>query len=363
VELKNKKIILISLLVITVLAAAISAGCISSGDNPEAGGEEQTITITDMAGRDIEVPSEINSILCTSPPSAMLVYMIAPDKLAGWNSAPGEINRPYIPEKYLNLPVCGGWFGKQTGNYETFIEMDPDIVIEGFNTQGDFKTTIIERQDKMGDIPVVGLEDTVNAAGYTAPIRFTGELLGEEERAEALITFYEDILGKVDARVSGLGDSEKPTVYYAEGPEGLWTDPEGSQHSQLIELCGGTNIADCPLTPGYGRTTVSMEQIISWDPEIILAGDPAFYESVHTDPNWKDIKAVKEGKVYLVPTTAFCWFDRPPGINRIIGIAWTAKVLHPELFEDFDMREMAQYYHENFIHQALTEEQMDELGL
>jgi len=360
-ELKNKKTILSLVLLIFVLAATVATGCTSS--TSPTGDEEQTRTITDMAGRTVEVPVEINSVLCTSPPSTELIYLIAPDKLAGWNSKLSDINKQYIPKEYQNIPVIGGWFGTQTGNYETFIEMNPDVVMEGFNIEGNVSDTIAERQEKLGDIPVVGLEDTTNAAGYSNVIRFVGDLFGEDERAENLITFYEDILNKVDARVSGLNDSEKPTVYYAEGTEGLQTDPEGSQHSQLISLCGGTNIADCQITPGYGRTTVSMEQIIEWDPEIILAGDPAFYESVYTDPNWQEIQAVKDGKVYLIPTTAFCWFDRPPGVNRIIGIAWTAKVLHPELFEDFDMREMAQYFHRNFIHQALTEEQMNELGL
>ena len=348
---------------VLVLVMIFAAGCTSLSGNPQTGKTDQTRTITDMAGREITIPADIGTVLCTSPPSAMLVYMIAPDKLAGWNDKLYDSSKPYIPKKYHDLPVSGGWFGTQTGNYETFISMSPDIVIEGYNTQGDFRKTIIERQDNMGGIPVVGMEDTVNAKGYTEPIRFTGSLLGEEERAEDLIVFYEGIMQKVESRVSALNESDKPAVYYAEGPKGLWTDPEGSQHSQLIELCGGVNVADCPLTPGYGRTTVSMEQIIGWDPEIILAGDRAFYDSVYSSPEWKDIKAVKDGKVYLIPTTAFCWFDRPPGINRIIGIAWTAKTLHPGLFEDFDMREMAQYYHENFIHQALTEEQMDELGL
>lgn len=359
--LKNNKKILALVLLVSVLAAIMAAGCTSSGDASPAGTDKQTKTITDMAGRQVEVPVEIDTILCTSPPSTMLIYMLAPEKLVGLYA--DFSGNQYMPEKYRNLPVTGGWFGKSNGNYETFIEMDPDIVIEGFNIEGNSTETIAERQKKMGDIPVVALEETTNAAGYTKPIRFVGELLGKQEKAEELVTFYEGILNKVESRVSNLDESEKPTVYYAEGPEGLQTDPAGDKHAQLIELCGGINIADCPSTPGYGRTAVSMEQVMSWDPEIILAGDPAFYKSVYSDPNWQEVQAVKDGKVYLIPTTAFCWFDRPPGVNRIIGIAWTAKTLHPELFEDFEMREMAQYFHENFIHQALTEEQMNELGL
>ena len=63
-----------------------------------------TTTITDMAGRTITVPSQISGVLGTSPPTTMLIYMVAPDKLIGWNSN----NTGYLPARYLNLPAVGG---------------------------------------------------------------------------------------------------------------------------------------------------------------------------------------------------------------------------------------------------------------
>ncbi|MCK9299367.1 MAG: ABC transporter substrate-binding protein [Methanoculleus sp.] len=313
-------------------------------------------TITDMVGRTVVVPSEIESILCTSPPSTNLVYMVAPDRLAGWNFAP---EKGYTAERYAALPVVGGWFGKETGNYETFIAMHPDVVIEGFTTDGGAAlASVAERQQKMGSIPVVAVEDTVNATGYSGPIRFMGSLLGEEEQAEAMIAFYEGILATVTERVASIPDGERVGVYYAEGPKGLATDPTGSQHAELIELCGGRNVADCALTPGMGMTEVSMEQVIRWDPEVILAAEPDFYATVRADPLWQDITAVKTGRVYLIPRTAFCWFDRPPGINRIIGIPWTAKVLYPDLFTDMDLEGLVQEYHDLFIHVSLSDDQI-----
>ena len=98
-----------------------SAACITSQSIESPTGNR---TITDMAGRTVVVPSEIRSVLCTSPPSTMLVYMVAPDRLAGWNFPP---EKGYTPEQYMALPVVGGWFGKETGNYENFISMHPDM--------------------------------------------------------------------------------------------------------------------------------------------------------------------------------------------------------------------------------------------
>jgi iron complex transport system substrate-binding protein len=352
---KHCHILLVMLGICAVLLCA-SAACTGT-QTIESPAENRTIT--DMAGRTVVVPSEIKSVLCTSPPSTNLVYMVAPDRLAGWSFLP---EKEYTPEKYAALPVVGGWFGKQTGNYENFISMHPDIVIEGYTTDGGAaRATVAERQEKMGSIPVVAVEDTTNSTGYSAPIRFMGDLLGEEEQAEAMISFYEGVLATVTERVASIPDDERVGVYYAEGPRGLTTDPTGSQHSELIELCGGRNIADCAITPGIGMTEVSMEQIIAWDPEVILAGDPGFYATVRTDPLWQDITAVKNGRVYLTPRTAFCWFDRPPGINRIIGIAWTAKVLYPDLFGDMDLEGLVREYHETFIHVSLTDDQIHQI--
>ena len=101
-----------------------------------------------------------------------------------------------------------------------------------------------------------------------------------------------------------------------------------------------------------------MEQVIRWDPEVILAAEPDFYATVRADPLWQDITAVKTGRVYLIPRTAFCWFDRPPGINRIIGIPWTAKVLYPDLFTDMDLEGLVQEYHDLFIHVSLSDDQI-----
>jgi iron complex transport system substrate-binding protein len=343
------------LIVAAVLGMVIfAAGCVQK----QTDGGMAVTTITDMAGRNVTIPAEVNRVLCTSPPTTMIVYMLSPDKLAGWNFKP---NDQYVPSKYKDLPVVGGWFGTKTGNYENFISMHPDIVLEGFNVQGDFRSTINERQQKLSGIPVVGVDNTVNATEYEAPIRFIGDLLGEEEQAAELISFYNRVLDEVNTAASRIPESEKRGVYYAEGPKGLMTDPKGSQHSQLIELCGGVNVAQCPIKKGYGRAEVSIEQVLNWDPDVIIAGDPTFYEKIYSNPLWQNITAVKNHDVYLTPLSPFCWFDRPPSVNRIIGIPWTAKMLYPEKFGDMDLNSLTKEFYSKFYHCALSDEEVYEI--
>ena len=351
---KDKKLKILALVAIVVVVASIGAYVYTSQQDTESATKE-TRTITDMAGRTVEMPVEVNRVIGTSPPTTMIVYMLAPDKLMGWNFKPGG---SYMSSKYLNLPVVGGWFGKQSANYENMISMNPDIVLEGFTTQGDLNTTIIERQQKFGEIPVVGVTATADITANEAPIRFLGEILGEEEKAAELISFYNKIMNDVNIRVSQIPESEKKRVYYAEGPQGLMTDPKGSTHSQLIELCGGINVAKCPLKKGMGMREVSIEQVLKWDPDVIIARDPIFYKNVFSNPLWQNVTAVKNHEVYLTPDAPFCWFDRPHGANRIIGIPWTAKILYPERFEDLDLNSLTKEFYSKFYHYNLTDEEV-----
>jgi len=346
-------------LVVAILLAVVTFGTVQYLRQPTDSLEKnKTKTIVDMVGREIEIPIEINRVLGTSPPTTSMIYMLAPDKLIGWNFKMSSEESKYIPQKYRNLPVVGGWFGTQSGNYESFIAMNPDVIFEGFNTEGDYRTTVYERQEKFGSIPVVGVAETVNLNDLKQSISFIGSILDVEDQSEELISFYDRMMDIVTNRVSDIPEDEKKRVYYAEGPDGLMTDPKGSPHSQLIEICGGVNVADCPLKPGYGRTEISIEQVIRWNPEIIIAGDPMFYNKVYSDQRWQEIDAVKNHKVYLTPLYPFCWFDRPPGANAIIGIPWIAKVLYPERFDDIDIRKVTKEFYSKFYRYDLTDEDL-----
>jgi len=353
---------LISVIALAIILAAVAfSGCASTAQ-PAVSSEKNTRTITDMVGRTHEVPVNITRVLSTAPPTTISVYVLAPDKLIGVNFEPNKQNgKVYMPEKYRALPNVGGWFGKQTGNFETFIEMDPDVILDGDVGVGNFTSTLAERQQKFGAIPNVGVLDARTATQYDNSIKFLGSLLGAEEQAASLSEFYNRVLSTVTSRVSSIPENERVRVYYAEGPKGLLTDPTGSMHSELIEVAGGKNVADCAITPGMGQTPVSMEQVTKWNPDVIIAGDPTFYASVYNDTLWKDIPAVKNRRVHLVPQSPFPWFDRPPGVNRIIGIPWTAKVLYPEKFRDIDMPALTKEFYSRFYHYDLKDEDVNNL--
>ena len=116
-----------------------------------------------------------------------------------------------------------------------------------------------------------------------------------------------------------------------------------------------------------GNTTsgvqVSIEQVISWNPDIIITNDQEFYDSVYSDSNWANINAVKNKEVYVSPQSPFKWFDRPVGANMIIGVPWTAKVIYPDDYKDIDMVSATKEFYSNFYHFDLSDDDAKQLLL
>jgi iron complex transport system substrate-binding protein len=354
ISMNDKRLKPFGIVVVVVLLISIAAaGCTSQQNATQT---VATKTITDMAGRTLTVPVNITKVLGTSPPETWVAYFLAPDTLAGWNY---NVSSNYTAAKYANLPVVGGWFGTTTGNYETFLSMNPNIILDGSITPGtNSNDTINDRQTHLNPIPVVEILDPANATNYAPEIKFVGDLLGAPENATKLIAFDNQMLQRINSTVANLTSSEKKKVYYAEGPQGLQTDPSGSQHSQLIDLCGGVNVATVAITPGNGKTQVSMEQVLAWNPDVIIAGDAGFYSQVYNNSNWQNINAVKNKQVYLVPSDPTGWIDRPPGVNTMIGLPWLAKVLYPDKFQDLNLTSLTKEFYADFYHYNLTNDQV-----
>ncbi len=357
---KKSKIIILILAILIVIG--ISTHLFLTPSTVENSGAKN---VTDMLGRNIEIPQSLNKVVATSPPMTTVVYMLAPEKLTALNFQWTDSEKVYVPSKYQGLPNIGGWYGTQDGSYEEFIASEPDIVIESIDESGDGNlSTVNERQSKFGKIPVVAVRDTTHVEKVDESILFIGEVIGAKDNAQKLVDFNDKYLDEVHKKSAQLSDKDKKTVYYAEGNDGLKTNPSGSVHGQLIDLVGGKNVAN---SSSQGNTSsgvqVSIEQVIKWNPDIIITTDPDFYAKVYNDSSWSSINAVKNHEVYLSPQSPFKWFDRPVGANIIIGVPWTAKVIYPDKYTDIDMVSVTKEFYSNFYHYDLSDEQAKEILL
>lgn len=337
------------------------AGCkLHHGSGPTLRSDQRIMT--DMAGRTVIVPKKITRVLGMSPVGTVFVYTLSPDLLAGWNYKADPPELAFYQEQYRHLPVLGGWYGKNnTGNLEEIVKSHPDVLISMGDAMG---ATVAERVQQQTHIPVFILNGDLKKLP-DAYLK-AGELLGNTARAAQLADECRKTLQEVETKVSAIPAAKRKHVYYAEGPTGLETEPGASMHSEALIFAGAENVAVVPGQQGYGHTPVSMEQVLQWNPEIVISGydhtgSPGeFYRSVGKSASWRHVRAVKNHDVYETPQYPFNWIDRPPSVNRIIGIRWIANLLYPDVFP-YDMRAETRHFYETFYRVKLSDAQLDQL--
>ena len=315
--------------------------------------------ITDMAGRTMTVPLEIESVFSTGPAAAIYLYTLVPDKLLGWNYALNDIEKSIILEQYHDLPNFGQG---DAVNYEAVIAAGPTIALNVTSINDGSIDASDALAEQLG-VPVVMVSSDLLDA--PAVYRFMGELFGVEEQAEALAAYAEETFNAISSL--DIPNEEKVRIYYGNGEDSLETAPAGSSHGQIIDLVNAVNVADLALGDG-SRVQISAEQLLAWDPDVIIVnGEPkadmtgsAAAEAILADPLFATLKAVQNGAVYGTPNAPFSWVDRPPGPNRIIGMRWLSGLIYPE-YLDYDVDEAVREFFQLFYHVELTDEQLTQL--
>ena len=160
--------------------------------------------------------------------------------------------------------------------------------------------------------------------------RKLGELTHRSAQAEVLARYADETMTTIKERVEKIPESRRPRVYYARGPRGLETGLGGSINVETIEFLGARNVA---AERKGGLALVSVEQVLSWNPEVVVTIDRDFAANFRTASVWAEVAAVRAGRVHLSPKMPFGWVDFPPSVNRLIGLWWLAKILYPEQFE------------------------------
>lgn len=322
----------------------------------DAAGERE---ITDMAGRTVVVPDEIETVFSSSTVTAIFMYTLAPDKLLGWNYELNELEKSIILEEYHDLPNFG--MGDSI-NYEAVIAADPTIAVN-VGTINDKMISDCDKLSKSLGVPVVAVDGDLSASAEA--YRFMGELLGEEEQAEKLASYAEKTFADIEKME--VPEDKKVRIYYGNGEDSLETAPAGSAHGQIIDMVNAVNVADLEMGEG-SRVQISAEQLLAWDPDVIVVnGEPkadtsgaSAAEAILANPDYASLKAVQDQQVYGTPNTPFSWMDRPMGPNRIVGIRWLSGLIYPE-YLNYNVDEEVKEFFDLFYHVQLTDEQLENI--
>ena len=331
-----------------------------SGEQDATQETAETREITDMAGRKVTVPTaeNIKSVFSAGPVAAIFLYMVAPDKLLGWNYELNDVEKSIILDKYQDLPNFG--MGDAV-NYEAVIAANPTIAINS----GKINDAMVSDCDALSEslgIPVVAVDNELNNSAEA--FRFMGELLGVEDHAEELAQYAEQVFTDINA-LSDIPEEKKVSVYFGNGEDSLETAPRGSQHAQILDAINAVNVADLELGDG-SRVQISAEQLLAWDPDVIVVnGEPkadksgsSAAEDILSNPDYASLKAVQDQKVYGTPNAPFSWVDRPAGPNRLIGMRWFSALIYPEYIK-CDINEEIHKFFDLFYHVDLSDEQLE----
>ncbi len=336
--------------VVPALLCALTLICFTG----RAGAKE----ITDMANRKVAIPDSISKVYVPSPYGSYLMYTVDPAMLIGLNLSHKE-DRRYLPKEAQNLPVIGGLTGQgMQSNMEQVLKAKPDLVIMWSSrkpvTQGRMDETL-----KQFNLPMV-YAVAESLSDYPDVYLFLGRVLNREERTKKLAAYCQKTLSDVKAVVARAPKEKRPTVYYAEGINGLNTECNDSVHVEILALAGDTDVHRCRTSSHKGMEKVSIEQVMLYNPDIIVAQEKAFFDKVYDDPVWRNIKAVKDRKVYLIPRTPFNWFDRPPSFMRFLGLKWLTSLLYPNEYR-IDIVKEARDFYSRFLGVEVSEKEMKEI--
>ena len=348
--MKAKKLLALLLAVVMVLGL-MACGTKKKEEDPNA-----TRTFTDSTGREVEVPVQIDKVALSGPMAQIVLFALCPDKLVGVSNAWSKEAQEYLDEKYFNMPQIGQLYGgKGELNLETLLQSGAQVVIDVGEPKGSTKEDMDSLQQQTG-IPFIHI--TADTESYPAAYRMLGDLLNMKDEAQTLAAYCEKIY---DRTVSIAGSVEKANVLYVTGDAGQNVIASGSYHAEILDLLtNNLAVVDDPSSKGTGNE-VSMEQILTWDPDVVIFAPESIYDTVADDAAWQSVTAIKNGAYYEVPFGPYNWMGFPPSVQRYLGMMWLSKALYPDATVQYDLFDDVHEYYELFYHCDLTRAQYDAL--
>ena len=315
--------------------------------------------ITDQIGRQVTIPDHVDRVVVLQHQTLnLLVQMNATDKIVGvmanWKQQLGDGYARLAPT--LDQKAALGDLTHV--DPEKLVALHPQVVfvtnyapqemIDSISALGIPVVAISLRHDDAGEKatmnPTMADEEQAYDTGLREGITLIGDIVNKPAEAKALIDATDRGRQVVTERLKAIPVDKRVRAYMA-NPQ-LTTYGSGKYTGLMMAHAGAVNVAAATVK---GFKSVSMEQVIAWDPEVIFVQDryPSVVAEINRSPQWQTIDAVKNRRVYLMPDYAKAWgYPMPEAMG--IGELWMAKKLYPEKFRDIDMRKRANDWYQRF---------------
>ena len=337
---------------------ALSAACIFAGAAGAA--HADPLTVTDVTGREIKLEKPAERVIVLPVPWASTVVAMdgSTDKLVAMHPEAklameeGILGTFFPGTKKIPTDIIAG--GESRGfipNVEAIAALRPDLVIQWGGRKDDVVTPLTNAGITTAAI-VYGKEDLARNN-----MTLIGTAMGLTDKLAMLLKWRDDTTKAIGEGLAGLKPAEKPKVaYFFYTTPDFQAEGEGSYMGWEIELAGGTNVST-GLDGGWG--TVSIEQIVAWDPDVILLGsfEPGLsVNRIYDDPVLSKTKAAKAKRVYKVPVGGARW--EPASQESPLGWMWLTQLLHPDRVH-FDIRGTVVEMYQKIYGQQPTPAQID----
>ena len=346
--------------VFVLLLALVLWGCGQTATPlPESNTVHKLREFTDSTGRTVTLPGEITKIAITGPLSQVYILPLAGDMLVGVSNAYAQDAQAYLPAYIYEKTEIGQLYGgKGEMDLEALLAAAPDVVIDIGEPKGSMADDLAGLTEQTG-IPFIHIDATVK----TAPdaYRTLGQLLGREDKAEELASWCETTYANMTAMMERVdaGNARKGLLYCL-GDKGVNVIAEGSFHAETVNMMSRNLAVVADVVSSGAGNEVDLEQILLWDPDVIIFAPDSCYADIGADPQWQSVSAVAAGNYYETPYGPYGWLSSPPAVQRYLGMLWLGSLLYPE-YAQYDLQQEVTEYYRLFYGCELTEEMYREL--
>jgi len=339
-------------LFVTILSVSL-VGCNTANPN-----QAETMSVTDLLGREVAVPAEVSRVVAIGP-GALRLYVYAGnlDYVVGVEQieANHPTGRPYLlanPE-LAELPVIGQGGPNNAPDPEKILTVAPDVIFSTYATEA---SVADELQAKTG-IPVVVISYGTIGFGTTAifgevvqdSLRLIGDITGQTEKAQAAVDFIQQARQDLEGRTKGIPETDKPSVYVgglgARGAHGI--ESTQGQYA-LLDVIHAKNVVD--ETGESGSIMIDKEKLLAWDPDFIFIDQGGFapvLEDYQKNPTfYESLSAVQNGQVYA--QLPYNYYNTNIG-TALADAYYLGKILYPAAFADIDPRQKADEIYQSLL--------------
>ncbi|MFA7521871.1 MAG: ABC transporter substrate-binding protein [Halothiobacillaceae bacterium] len=309
------------------------------------------ITVTDMAQRTVKLPGVPRRVVTVGGVPAMGSFLFAlgvggqvVNGLPAFACGARWADHLRFAPQMADQPAAQGSGG--TPALETLLALRPDVVFTMI-------PQALEPMERVG-LPVVYLSWKEAEIGPWASVqtsmRLMGRVLGREEAAARYLVWADDLLKQVSQR---LPETRPPVLFV-----NLQTMSQQFRIvNQWITAAGGHSVT-ADENNQQDHLALSLEQVLSWDPEVLLLWGEIDQERVLSDPRWAQLAAVRTGRVHVTPSIAHPWASWTA--EHPLMVLWAAQRLHPNVFSVAEVLSAARMFYHHFCNVAFTDAELRE---